>query len=263
MSIIMNKKIVLLTLASVYLLSTVIGAQLIVSVAAQEPGVNVGDWALYDVKLSGNTTMLFDACINVTWIKITVQEISVTNITFESLTHYSNGTKETKIYYVVNVGTGQGNGTSYFIAKDLYEGELIYTSPLPWVGPYGISFEGATINKTFSSMYLNASVEVNHLNITKITIYPGVGNITNIWNYYWYKATGKLAELSYCRLAQAVEGPAIWEKVDLMITDVGVIPEFPPALILPLFMIATLAAVWLGKAIWSTKKLTRKPSLCA
>jgi hypothetical protein len=54
-------------------------------------------------------------------------------------------------------------------------------------------------------------------------------------------------------------GPGMqWMELKILIIDA--IPEFPPALILPLFMIATLAAVFLGKAIWSTKKLTRKPT---
>jgi hypothetical protein len=47
-----------------------------------------------------------------------------------------------------------------------------------------------------------------------------------------------------------------WLDEHVEITNAGggdVIPEFPPALILPLFMIATMATVFLGKTIWSTK----------
>jgi len=250
----MNKKIVLLALASMFLLSAVI-----VAVAAQEPGVSVGDWALYGVTPSGNATMPPE--MNITWVKITVQEISSTNITSEFRVHYSNGTEETEIY-LVDVDTGQGNGTGFFIAKDLYEGELIYTSPPPSGGPFGISFEGVTINETIPDRtYLGESVEVNHLNMTTTYTYPGYYTVTMSISYYWYRATGMLAEISIYELIQPVEGPTSWIKMEIGIIDI--VPEFPPALILPLFMIATLVAIWLGKTIWSTKKLTRKPSLYA
>jgi len=256
MSIKMNKKFVSLAFASVFLLSAVIGSQLMVAVAAQEPGVSEGDWAEYDVTLSGNATMPPE--LNITWVKITVQEISATNITSEFLVHYSNGTEEAEIY-LVDVDTGQGNGTGFFIAKDLSEGDLIYTDPPTGEGPFGISFEGATINETISREYLGGDVEVNHLNITTVNISPG-GNVTLSISYYWYRATGMLAELSIYELMQPVEGPIMWIKMEIVISDI--IPEFPPALILPLFMIATLAAVWLGKTIWS-KKSIKKPSPCA
>jgi len=257
MSVKMNKKIVLLALASVFMLSAVIGTQLIVAAAAQprEPGVSEGDWALYDVTPSGNATMPPE--MNITLVKITVQEISDTNITSEFRVHYANGTEETETY-VLDVDTGQGNGTGFFIAKNLYEDDLIYTSPPPSGGPFGISFEGATINETIFRTYLGESVEVNHLNMTTSYTYPGYYTVTMSISYYWYRATGMLAEISIYELIQPVEGPTSWIKMEIVIIDI--IPEFPPALILPLFMIATLAAVLLGKTIWSTKKLTRKPS---
>lgn len=253
----MTKKFVLSAFALVFLLLAVIGAQLIVAVAAQEPGVSVGDWALYDatLTLSANATMPPE--MNITWVKITVQEISGTNITFESLVHYGNGTEETDIY-LVDVYTGQGNGTGNFIAKDLYEGALIYTSP-PSVGPFGLvgpSFEGATINETIPDRtYLGKSVEVNNLNITKTSPFSGY-NLTFSLSYYWYRATGMVAEFSIYELMQPVEGPNMWMKMQMLISDI--IPEFPPALVLPTFMIVTLTAVWLGKTIWS-KKSIKKP----
>lgn len=208
-----------------FLLSAVIGAQLIVAVAAivYEPGVSVGDWALYDATPSGNMTIPPE--MNMTWVKMTVQEISGTNITYESLVHYSNGTEETETN-VVDVYTGQGNGTGTFIAKNLYEGDLIYTSP-PSVGPFGIygpSFEDATINKTILRTYLGESVEVNNLNITKTSPFSGY-TLTMSLSYYWYRATGMLAELSIYELLQPVEGPTMWIKMEVVIIDI--IPEFP------------------------------------
>jgi len=69
-----------------------------------------------------------------------------------------------------------------------------------------------------------------------------------------------IASFSLYQQVQLVGGYE-WIKIESVIIDI--MPEFPPALILPLFMIATLAAVWLGKTMWSTKKLIKKTSPCA
>jgi len=250
----MNKKFVLLTFASVFLLSTVIGAQLIVAVAAQPriPGVNPGDWGTYGVTVSGNATM--PGMENITWAEITVQEISGTNITFETRMRYANATEETETS-VVDVDTGQGNGTGVFIAANLNAGDLIYNS----TEPYGMFYD-MTINETIFRAYAIGNVEVNHCNVTMSYSIPEGMNQTSSMNYYWYKSTGMVTELSIYYLLEQ-DGNMTWWDMELVITDV--IPEFPQALILPLFMIVTLAAVWLGKAIWSTKKSIKKPPPCA
>ena len=254
----MNKKIVLLGFASVFLLLAVIGSQLIATVAAlRTVGVSEGDWTEYDFIYSGNETMPPPSEI-MEWAKITVLEISGTNITFEEITRYVDHHNETKTY-VVDVDTGQGNGTGIFIAKNLNQSDLIYTSPPP-SGLFGISFQGATINETISREYLGETVEVNHLNLTMSKTVPGWTQ-TNFTNLYWYRATGLPAEFSLYMLAQPDVGDAMWLKMEAVIIDI--IPEFPLALIVPLFMIATLTAVWLGKTIWSTKKSIKKPSPCA
>lgn len=248
----MNREFVLLAFASMLLLSAVIGSQLIVSVAAQSVGVSPGDWAEYAGTPSANGTL--PSFMNITWSKVTVLEISGTNITFQQIMRYANTTEDMWIG-VVDVATGQGNGTGSFIAANLTQGDLIYTDPSPGAFP-----PGATINETVSREYLGETVEVNHLNITTSmkTPLPENATLTMFLNFYWYRATGMLAEMSMYQLEQPEVDPATWTKLEIVI-----IPEFPSALILPLFMIATLAAVWLGKTIWSTKKLIKKPSPCA
>ena len=251
----MKKKFLLLAFASVFLLSAVIASQLIVTVAAlRNVGVSEGDWALYDWAFSTNMTMP-PPLEEIDSIKITVLEISGTNITYQWITHYVNDTEETEIY-VLDVDTGQGNGTYAFIAKNLNPGDLIYTSPPP-DGPIP---QGATINETISLEYLGGSVEVNHWNLNMSETIPGLVTLTKSTNLYWYRATGMMAEMSFYMLVEPDVGNATWSKYEAVIIDI--IPEFPPALILPIFIITTLTAVWLGKKIWPTKKLTKKPSPC-
>lgn len=253
----MNKRFVLLAFASVFLLSAVIGSQLIVSVAAPlNVGVSPGDWAEYDCYPSGNGTM--PAEMNMTWAKITVLDVLGTNITYQDITRYAN-TSELTYTYWLDVTTGQATNpfaSGVFIAANLTAGDLIYTSP----PPYGPIPPGATINETIWRTYpVVGTVEVNHLNTTDTwTVDTTV--VTQSLNYYWYRATGILAEVSIYQIEQPDVGPPTWIKLEVVTFDI--IPEFPPALILPLFMIATLTTVWLGKKIWSTKKSIKKPSPC-
>lgn len=249
----MNRKFVLFAFASLFLLSAVIGSQLIVAVAAQTVGVSEGDWAEYDCYPSTNGT-LYHPSWNTTWMNITVLDVSGTNITFQSIVRYANTTEVTTIT-VLDVVTGQANATyspCLFIAANLTQGDLIYTNPSSGPVP-----QGATINETISREYLGETVEVNHLNITTSWTTEN-DTVTLSYSLYWYRATGMLAEMSIYILEQQDVGPATWSKLEVVI-----IPEFPPALILPLFMIATLITVWLGKRIWSTKKLIKKTSPCA
>ena len=232
----MSKKIVSLTLFSMFLLS----AMVVTSVVAQPRvvGVNVGDWGEYAIFYSGNATFPPQLPFGLEWMKLTVQEIFGTNITYEHINHYANGTEEDGINSV-DVDTGQGNGIGFFIAANLTAGELIYTSPPP-SGPFGLNFGGATINETVSKLYAGETVKTNHLNITRSESYPEL-NMTTSQNFYWYKATGMVAEMSVSVLYQWAGGNITWLEWRVAIT--AVIPEFPQFLIMPLFMLTTLLIV--------------------
>ena len=229
----MNKRFVLLAFASVFLLSAVVGVQLLAPVAAQLriPGVSPGDWAEYFVIYSGNGTAPSEP---MDWVRLTVQTISGTNITYEQRIRLLDATEETDTF-VVDVDTGQGNTSGgMFIAADLNAGDPIYTSPDPLN-----MFYGMTINETIFRTYLGGSVEVNHWNLTMTQTFLGL-NVTTSMNYYWYRATGMIAEMSTYSVLQQV-GNTTWWGIEGVIIDI--IPEFPPAIILPLFMITTLLAV--------------------
>jgi len=126
---------------------------------------------------------------NTEWLRISVQSISGTNITSQGLTHFKNGSEWTDTY-VVDVDTGQGNGTGTFIAANVSIGDLIYTSPPPGL------FEGATLNETMLAIYLGETVEVNHLNLTQTWTYLGFEYAWSV-NYYWYRDAGALCEFGF------------------------------------------------------------------
>jgi len=99
----------------------------------RQPGVQPGDWFKYKRTYANLDTNLPDAQFPPDFIKIAaanyttiiVQEVNGKNVTYTMVFEYPNGTidEETR---VVNVETGEGNGSMPIIAKNLKLGDPIY-----------------------------------------------------------------------------------------------------------------------------------------
>jgi hypothetical protein len=214
-------------------------------------GVNICDWAEYTVFYSGNATFPPQLSLDLEWMKLTVEDISGTNITFVQIYHYTNGTEEGGINSV-DVDTGQGHGTGMFIAKNLNESDLIYTSPPP-SGPFNLNFGGLTINETISRLYLSETVETNHLNVTGSESIAE-GNQTVSLNFYWYKATGALAEMSAYAVYQWDSGNTTWLEYGLVVSAMEVLPQR--------YTVGVKAGDWAGYDVsfeWSSNVPEQKP----
>lgn len=186
-------------------------------------GVNICDWAEYTVFYSGNATFPPQLSLDLEWMKLTVEDISGTNITFAQIYHYTNVTEGG--INSVDVDTGQGHGTGMFIAKNLNESDLIYTLPPP-SGPFNLNFGGLTINETISRLYLSETVETNHLNVTGSESIAE-GNQTVSLNFYWYKATGVLAEMSAYAVYHWDSGntTTTWLEWGVVVSAMEVLPQ--------------------------------------
>lgn len=99
--------------------------------------------------------------------------------------------------------------------------------------------------------YLHYSV----MELTGVVSFDGDGILATIT----FNATG-LGETAL-DLYDTILGDSLGDPIthDLIDGQVTVVPEFPAALIMPLFLIVTLVAVILTKTVWSRKR--RAPSL--
>ena len=159
--------------------------------AEVEVGVSVGQTAEYTYAISMtyrsriNGSLLASVPYQVGYIEtITVQEISVTNITVQSVKTYVNDeTNETNLGWV-DLSTGDGPASGYIILADCNEGDLIYPN---WEGGTQDLMYVYMINDTALMKYDDTTIEVNHANLTTT-----MNNQTTSMNYYWEKATGLL-----------------------------------------------------------------------
>ena len=189
----MNRRCIIIFL-SLCLLTSIYAADFsITSVEAapvpRTPGVKAGDKVRYGDFLALWETDYPDAITpqnfldanNTLWVEDTVLEVSGSNITYETLTHYRNGTEKTRISHV-DVITGSGSGNLSFVSADLIAGDRIYA-----IGELSESRMNATIPATYAGL----TRETNLLNITEVIL----EFTTAFWSeFYWDKATGFLVE---------------------------------------------------------------------
>jgi hypothetical protein len=205
------------------------------------PGVFTGNTFTYDVTVfwSSNDpsaaipSELLD--INKTeYYQVTIGTVTTEEVTTQGLWHFTNGT-ELNATVTVNLETGVYSGpeTGFWavVAGGLSANDLLHPSGRDYI----------TVNQTVTRNYAGAGRETNHLILTFQGSDSGGDYVEHV-DYYFDKQTGMLVQLND---AQVYSNPAktitrLWKIKD---SNVWVVPEFPSALIPPLFMMATLIAV--------------------
>jgi hypothetical protein len=171
--------------------------------ASDEVGVNVGQSAAYTYSVSLtyrdtlNGSLLDSVPYSVVYVEtITIQEISGTNIWFQSVRNYlADQTNETNLGWI-DINTGEGPASGYIILADCNEGDLIYPN---WEGGAQPLMYVYRVNDTILLKQGDETIEVNHANVTT-AIYNQTANYdateffnqTTTLDYYWEKATGLL-----------------------------------------------------------------------
>jgi len=233
----MNKKIILLTLVSLFLLSAMIGT--FVDAQPRIVGVTVGDWFRYgDItgSMSSNDPSAIYPFIEFNeteWLLLSVEDISGTNITFQSTWHFTNGTERTESGHI-DIDTGDGNMTLSAISANLNADDATYSS---------FDYSTMKINETIVRTYPDGVRDTNHLNT--IVEY----NVTGFYqyfsmNWYWDRSSGMFVEMLQEQTSITGDYTTTYSiLVKITQSNIWVVPEFPSFLILPLLMIVTLLAV--------------------
>ena len=245
----MTKKIVLLTLVSVFLLSA-----MVLTSSAQERivGVNVDDWFKFgDITVSWSSNdpnatfpVWLEEMNETEWMLMSVEGIFDTNITFQTVDHYKNGTERIQDGYI-DIDTGDSSeetnetASMELMAISVYldVNDTVYTS-----GDYSTW----KINETVVRTYPDGVRETNHVNMTweySFTINETEYYVYNSMSYYWDRESGIIVEYYYGGINQIGEYLTTWSTlVRTTESNVWVIPEFPTwASMLLVFVTHTIA----------------------
>lgn len=197
-------------------------------------GVTPGDWWQLIVDFKWLTTPysdpLLDFVSNVQWTKITILNVSGTNVTLQVLCHLNNETEIDREVWI-DAATGHFDATTPYnvppyalLAANLTQGESMYTEEFPYTY--------LTIYTTELRTYLGTVIQTNCLQFSAYGY--------NIEAYY-AREEGILCEAKLNSGAYSIHA---------LITEDSLIPvisEFPLLLMSSLYLIATLVAVTLCK----------------
>lgn len=155
-------------------------------------GVKVGDWVKYgDFFVTWTSTdptaqppLDLIEHNKTEWVTNTVENISGTKITFQTVTHYENDTETTGVSYV-DINTGEGNGTFTFISANLDPNERIYSS---------VEYTHTWINQTVQLLYANAVRETNYLTASQYVSDEWGQTFGYEIQYFWDRTTGALSQ---------------------------------------------------------------------
>jgi hypothetical protein len=205
-------------------------------------GVKQGDVFEYDMRSFWTCTFMDTPPadlmeLNQTeWLRVTVTEVSGSQIKMQLTTRYRNGTEVNSDEFC-DIETGDASGGPPFIGANLGENDLIYPSASePWFVHYTITRD-----------YVNSQRETNYLKLEDIGNTSEVGEFSRIYEYYFDKSTGALVEYSY---DFSYTGLTTIVRSKLIASNVWAIPEFPSLIILPVFMMITLFAVAIKKRLF-------------
>ena len=189
-------------------------------------GVQTGDWWNMQIELLGSTTSqtnpYYDYMANAESLKITVLNVSGTNVTLQGTLQFKNQTQtNTQVWLDVATGysstfTAYGIPPCAVLAADLKEGDPMFTEQIPLNNLY--------IGKTLMKTYVGTVFEVNPL---QFSIF-GYG-----FEAYYARESGIICE------AQISAGTY---TLHALITESSlnpIVPEFPTN-ILPTFILVTL-----------------------
>jgi hypothetical protein len=165
----------------------------VLETTSRNVGIKEGDWAKYNITVDYSTNdpnppiTLPSTIADLDYLMIKIVSVAKTNVTYESIICYKNGTEQKSISWM-DIATGltyPGFTMPYgpIIASNLTAGDKVY-----------LNSYAPTINSTFTALYAGLEREVNSLqlksNITVPTNYKSIAELTINWD----KVSGILCE---------------------------------------------------------------------
>lgn len=228
-----SKRVLIVMLLLVFLSSSIVESTRALFLT---PGVGPADTFEYDVSAYWSSSDEYASIptglveYNQTeTVEVRISSVSGSNISTFTAFYYKNDTQWGD-YGLVDVDTGIGYGPFVaIIAGNLNAGEVIHP----------LVVDNIVVNETVLKAYESGTRETNRILIEYTNATTG---ITSRFDRLFDKETGILVESHETTTST---NPQTMTSVswDIKSSNVWVIPEFPSALILPLFMITTIIVI--------------------
>lgn len=202
--------------------------------AQRTPGVHIDEWYLYnDIHVIYETNdptatppIWLKEANDTLWYKISILDISGTNISLRYIKHFKNETEKTIDDYL-DIDTGEsGQSWLMIIAANLQPNDTIYTSG---------SYSTWKINETMPMIYPEGERDTNVIML--------MGNSQG--SYFWDKQTGVIVQVQAGFFSVSGSYVTMWQyEFKLTESNVWVVPEFTSwTLILILIITLTSTAI--------------------
>ena len=209
------------------------------SAQVRTAGVSEADWFKYGLDLDWNYELdvttedfIFADFLEGDWIKLTIQDVSETNVTGQFTIHYENGT-ENFLTSSVDLISGEGDLRNWLISGDLITNNPLYETEIDEI-----------INETITQTYPWGSRQTNHL-VYLLNTSSGEDYSTLNLDLYWDQEIGILTEMSFEAEMQQ-NGTLMAGSASVTLTEMSHenIPEFTqPAIILIIAMVPFLISI--------------------
>jgi len=208
----------------------------VLEITQRNVGVKEGDWAKYDVIFNYSTNdpnaPVPPILTDIDYLSIRIVSVVRTNVTYESIMHYKNGTEQKSISWLdITTGlTNYGITMPYgpIIAANLTAGDQVY-----------LNAYAPTINLTSIAFYAGLQREVNSLLIKTETTIPGYYRTVMDFEIHWDRISGMLCEqkvdASYTNMENGYETSMflrivitetnIWAKPSIINVKMGFCPH--------------------------------------
>lgn len=248
------KKVSMFALVLLAVLLVEVNVQLLkpCSAVARLPGVAPAQFLHYSINMTvtGNDTELMTNApqSQFAWGNATVLSVQNVSVTFQLV--FYNETTNQPATIMQDIETGQANFSMVEFYFAFYAANLSAGDPI--TAGYG---NPPSINETVIAEYLGQQLETNQLVIsygqTQGSVYGYLVNYTSTVQSYWERKTGIILDYHVdqdCSRSDGAGGFLItqFEKRVLLLFAVPsppVIPEFPPSVVLTLFVAMTLLAI--------------------
>ena len=218
----MSRSLIFTLIAIVLLISNCYAAYPVRADVARVPGVEAGDWAKYAASINYTTNdpnppLTLSQLQDIEYFKINILSVIGTNVTYETVMHFRNGTEMT-LHASIDVASGEMDfgafsGFGPVIAANLTAGDKVYLNQF-----------APPLNTTQMGTYAGSQREVNCLYVSQNSTYPySTQQLYFEYDLCWDRSSGVFVAINETLiLIDSSKGYMTFININFIITETNI-----------------------------------------